>query len=105
MHNTPFSLGVLASITWATLSRLVPSFSSYWKTRSKYKLAQISIDFALLLQPPTLTLPPPYDPQYKLQDGKLVTQELHGTLTAMIKQMNDAISSLSPLSSGIAAAA
>lgn len=71
----------------------------------QYELAQTSAVFFLLLQPPTLTLPPSYDAQYKLQDGKSVTPELHETLTAMITQMNDAIGSLMPLSSGITAAA
>lgn len=60
---------------------------------------------SLLLQPPAVPLPPPYDPQYKLQDGKPVTQELYDTLTAMFKQMNDAINSLSPLTPAKTAAA
>ena len=59
----------------------------------------------LLLQPPRLKPPPPYDPHLKLQDGKPVTEELHATLTAMIKQMNDGIDSLSPLSSADTASA
>ena len=73
-------------------------------SNSVYVPTKASRVFVLLLQPPTLTLPPPYDPQYKLQDGKSVTQELRETLTAMIKQMNDAISSLLPLSAATAAA-
>ncbi len=51
----------------------------------------------LLLQPPTLALPPAFDTQFKLQDGKAVTRELYDTLTAMIKQINQAIANLSPL--------
>jgi hypothetical protein len=59
----------------------------------------------LLLQPPTLALPPTFDTQFKLQDGKAVTQELYDTLTAMIKQMNQAIANLSPLKDTITATA
>jgi len=58
----------------------------------------------VLLQPPILTLPPPFD-QLKLQDGKAVTQELYDTLVAMIKQMNEAIAHLSPLTSAATATA
>lgn len=60
---------------------------------------RVFTDPSIVSMPPTLTPPPPYNAQYKLQDGKPVTEELHATLTAMIKQMNDGISSLSPLSS------
>ena len=59
----------------------------------------------LLLQPPTLALPPAFDTQFKLQDGKAVTQELYDTLTAMIEQMNQAIANLSPLKDTITATA
>ena len=59
----------------------------------------------LLLQPPVLTLPPAYDPEFKLQDGKPVTRELYDTLVAMIKQINQAIADLSSLTSAVAAAA
>jgi len=59
----------------------------------------------LLLQPPTLALPPAFDTQFKLQDGKAVTRELYDTLTAMIKQMNQAIANLSPLKDTITATA
>ncbi len=59
----------------------------------------------LLLQPPTLALPPAFDTQFKLQDGKAVTQELYDTLTAMIKQMHQAIANLSPLKDTITATA
>ena len=59
----------------------------------------------LLLQPPTLALPPAFDTQFKLQDGKAVTQELYDTLTAMIKQMNQAIANVSVLKDTITATA
>lgn len=60
---------------------------------------------SMLMQPPILTLPPAFDPQFKLQDGKAVTQELYDTLTAMIRQMNEAIANLIPLTAAVTAAA
>ncbi|KAL3161193.1 hypothetical protein ABBQ38_009560 [Trebouxia sp. C0009 RCD-2024] len=66
---------------------------------------RVYTDQSMVITPPAVPLPPPYDPQYKLQDGKPVTQELYDTLTAMFKQMNDAINSLSPLTPAKTAAA
>ncbi|DBA81022.1 TPA: hypothetical protein ACH3X2_007228 [Trebouxia sp. C0005] len=62
-------------------------------------------DPSIVTTPPALALPPAFDTQFKLQDGKAVTQELYDTLTAMIQQMNHAIANLSPLKDTITATA
>lgn len=52
----------------------------------------------MALKIPLLKEPPqPWKEGWKIQDGLPVTRELHETMTAMLKQMNAAISTLPDL--------
>lgn len=49
------------------------------------------------LNPPLMTLPPPFQEGLKLQDGKPITRDLYDTLYKMIELMNAGIATLKPL--------
>lgn len=51
-------------------------------------------------QMPTFKLPPPFEEGWTLQDGVVVTRDMHATLTDMLTLMNTAVARLPDLRPG-----
>ncbi|KAG2438731.1 hypothetical protein HXX76_005276 [Chlamydomonas incerta] len=90
-HDLVIGDAAMLHYTWGTLYFEDKKEIWRWEKRD-YTTREVALKIPLLKEPPQ-----PWKEGWKIQDGLPVTRELHETMTAMLKQMNAAISTLPDL--------
>jgi hypothetical protein len=90
-HDGSQGRAAIYHYTWGTVVKDLTG-KEVWKFDKREYTAE-----AHAWKPPRLPMPPPWAAGMKLQDGLIVTQELHRTLSHMVGAMNDAVDTLPDL--------